>query len=224
MTNLNMPQLGLIALFCLFFTHLNAQREEVILLNIQEIDEDRYENIRGFPFIWEDWQAGIVINNKGESVEAEKINFNAHTQTFEVKKGTRFIELATEDQQEVIITSPEGPLTFKKEIHPDLPLEFNQLLYKGASLQLVKSTEKEISTKVFQNVGKKVTVEQFVKRETFYLIEKGELRRLKISKKALLKELEQSKKLDSYIKKNKLKIKNDEDLVKLFAYYESILE
>lgn len=223
MTNLNMPQLGLITLFCLFFTHLTAQREEVILLNTQEIDEDRYEDIRGYPFIWEDWQAGIVINNKGESAEVEKINFNAHTQTFEVKKGVRFIELATEDQQEVVITSSEGPLVFQKTIHPDLPLKFNQLLYKGATLQLVKSTEKEISTKVFQNVGKKVTVEQFVKRETFYLIEKGELRRLKISKKALLKALEQSKKLDAYIKKNKLKLKEDKDLIKFFAYYESII-
>lgn len=224
MTILNMPQLGLIALFCLFLTHLTAQREETILLNTQEIDEDRYEDVRGYPFIWEDWKAGIVVNNKGESAEVEKINFNAHTQTFEVTKGVRFIELSTEDQQEVVITTTEGPLTFRKNLHPDLPLEFNQLLYEGASLQLVKSTEKEISTKVFQNVGKKVTVQQFVKRETFYLIEKGKLRRIKISKKALLKALEQSKKVDSYIKKNKLKLKNDSDLIKLFAYYESIIE
>lgn len=224
MTNSNILQLGLIVLSTLFWTHLTAQRQETILLNTQEIDEERYEGIRGYPFIWEKWQSGVVIDDQGLSAEAEKINFNAHTQTFEVKKGGRFIELSSEEQNQIIINSLDEPQTFKKDIHPDLPLEFNQLLYTGATLQLVKSTEKEISTKVFQNVGKKVTVEQFVKRETFYLIQNGELRRIKTNKKALLKQLEQSKKLDSFIKKNKLKLKNDADLVKLIAHYETLVE
>lgn len=224
MTNSNILQLGLIALSTLIWTNLTAQRQETILLNTQEIDEKRYEGVRGYPFIWEEWQSGVVINSEGLSAEAEKINFNAHTQTFEVKKGARFIELASDGQNHVVITSLGEPQTFKKNIHPDLPLEFNQVLYDGATLQLVKSTEKEISTKVFQNVGKKVTVEQFVQRETFYLIQNGELRRIKTSKKALLKELKQSKKLDSFIKKNKLKLKNDADLAKLIAHYETLIE
>ena len=224
MANSNMPQLGLLILSILFCTQLTAQRQETILLNTQEIDKDRYEGIRGNPFIWEEWQSGVVIDEQGESTQVEKINYNAHTQTFEVKKGERFIEMVSEGQNQIIINSLETPQTFQKNIHPDLPVEFNQLLYNGATLQLVKSTEKKISTKVFQNVGKEVTVEQFVKRETFYLVENDQLRRIKVNKKALLKELEQSKKLESFIKKNKLKLKNDADLVKLIAHYEAIMK
>ena len=224
MTSSNMPQLGLLVLSILFCTQLTAQRQETILLNTQEIDENRYEGVRGYPFIWKEWQSGVVIDDQGGRTEVEEINYNAHTKTFEVKKGGRFIELVTDGQKQIVITSLEEPHTFQKDIHPDLPLEFNQLLYNGSTLQLVKSTEKKISTKVFQNVGKEVTVEQFVKRETFYLVENDQLRRLKVSKKALLKELEQSKKLESFIKKNKLKFKQDADLVKLITHYEASMK
>ena len=224
MTNSNILQLGLVVLSLLIGTNLTAQRQETILLNTQKIDDTRYEGVRGYPYIWEEWQSGVVIDEQGLSAQAEEINYNAHTQTFEVKKGERFIELVSEGQNQIIINSLEIPQTFQKNIHPDLPLEFNQLLYNGTTLQLVKSTEKKISTKVFQNVGKEVTVEQFVKRETFYLVENDQLRRIKVNKKALLKELEQSKKLESFIKKNKLKLKNDADLVKLIAHYEAIMK
>jgi len=133
MTNSNMLQIGLIVLSIIFWTNLTAQRQETILLNTQEIDEDRYKGIRGYPFIWEEWQSGVVIDDQGVSTEAEKINYNAHTQTFEVKKGERFIELVSEGQDHIIITSLEEPQTFQKDIHPKLPLEFNQVLYNGGS-------------------------------------------------------------------------------------------
>ena len=216
--------ISLLSIWMMTVAPLSAQRENVILTNTQQIDPNRYEGVRGSPYLFEEWYPGIIIDTEGAPMEAEQINYNAHTKSFEIKKGDRFIELDPTYNQEVRLTLEEGKtLLFKKPPHSSLPEQFVLVLYDGAQVQLIKTIEKDITSKVFQDVGKKRTVKAFAKISQLYLVENGELRRMKRNKKSVLKTFKGIEGVDAFIKKKKLKFKDDADLVEVVAFYEQEL-
>lgn len=208
----------LIGISILYTSTLSAQTTDVLLTNSKKVDKKRYKDIKGSPYLLEEWYPGIIISREAERIEVAALNYNAYTNTFEVKQEERFIELDPTWYEQIILHSEgESPATFQKGIHPSLKGNFTQILYKGKG-QLYKQSESKISKKTFHNVGKTIHVEQFVRRTTYHWVEGDAHKSFKLNKKSIVKSLGKNKGIDSYLKKNKLKLNKEEHLVKLFSF------
>jgi len=220
MTIKHFSSLFAITLF-LFTNILSAQSNEVLLTNSKKINTKRYEEIKGSPYILKEWLPGSILSNEQELTTVEALNYNAHTSTFEIKQEGRFIELdPTWYTQIVLNAESEAPLTFRKVSHPSFDGQFMQILYEGEG-RLFKQSESKISKKTFNNVGKTIHVEQFVDRTTYHWIKDATIQSFKRSKKSIVKTLGQKKVIDSFLKKNKLKLNSDEHLTQLIAHLDS---
>ena len=68
-----------------------------------------------------------------------------------------------------------------------------------------------------------IEVQEFVKRPTYYFVENGKSKSLKLKKKSILGLFSRHQStLVSFAKKNRLKLNSESDLVTLLSYYEAL--
>ena len=203
-----------------------AQNQIQIFTNAQTIDPDRYKGIQGEPMLFKDWQKGVIIDNKDSVYTNISLNYNGFEEEFEVlKAGSTFIALNNKYYKRIEIESDQamnGKLIFEKSDDPKFKGKFLQVIHKSDKVQLYKYFEARKGENVVQDVGKTRTFENFKKVSTYYIQKDGRLRVFRTKKKALIEELGQKKALESYIKKQKLKLSNDKDLQKLLAHCETL--
>ena len=208
----------LFVLFLLFCPSLIWSQSDLLFTNSQKIDQERYEDILDSPYLLDDWLPGKITDQDAEQIEAPAMNYNAHSHTFEVRKGERFIELDPTGYVRIVLTMTEkDSMVFQKPTHPAIQGNFMQLLYEGEG-QLFKQVESKISKKTFQDVGKTREVERFVARTTYHWVKADLHKRFKMSKKSIIKTFGNKKEVEAFLKKNKLKLSSDENLARLFAH------
>ena len=78
-----------------FFASVQAQKDEenALFLNSEKIDDDRYKEMKGSPYLFENWVTGTIIDLDKKTYPVSQINYNGYTQEFEVRKGDSFITL-----------------------------------------------------------------------------------------------------------------------------------
>lgn len=203
-----------------------AQNQIKLFTNAQNIDPKRYDEIKGNPMFFKDWQKGVIIDNKDSVYTSLKLNFNGFEEEFEVQRDSKnFIALDSKHYKRIVIESDEalnGQLIFEKSPTSKLRGKFLQVMHKGAKLSLYKYFEVRKGQVTVQDVGKTRVFENFQQLPSFYIYKDGKLSLLRMKKKVLIAELGRKKELESYIKKNKLSLKKDLDLQKLFKYYEEL--
>ena len=213
----------LLLLFTCFLTQ--AQEREVLLTNSQKIIEDRYEGIKGSPYAFKEWHPATIINTEAKAIEVTAINYNALTQDIEVKKASQFIALAPAWYVRIIIhVSDTEDIIFQRAFLTSLQNNFMQLVYEGDQVQLYKKIEKDISTKTFNDVGKTREVKRFVGQIRYYLVENEEVMNFKLNKKDFLKKIGNRKAVEGFLKKNKLKLNKEGDLIELMKFYDTLKE
>ena len=212
-------------LFCclsiLTTTTLLAQETDVLMTNSRSIDKDRYKGVKGSPYQFEDWRKGKIISADADVIEGVLLNFNGKTEGFEIKKGDNFIELDPKWYIRVLLEDESGEtVTFQKNFLPPLANKFTRVVYKGKNLSIVEDFIAKIEIKVVNNVGKKEEFKRFYNKRNFFLIKDKKITLLKTKKKSLYALLGHKSALESFVKKEKLRLSNEADLIKLFTFYE----
>jgi len=176
--------------------------------------------------LFKEWQIGQIIDNKDTLYTNVTLNYNGFEEAFEVKRNNNaFIALNNRYYKSIIISSDQGldgTLRFEKVPDKRYKDKFLQVVHKGDKITIYKYFEARKGEVTVQDVGKTRTFENFSKVSTYLRLEGDRLRILKIKKKSLFSELGEKKALDSYIKKNKLKLNKDLDLQKLLQYFETL--
>ena len=95
-------------------------------------------------------------------------------------------------------------------------------IFDLSKIYAAKEFHCSISEKEVQDVGKTVMMKRFFRKFNYYLVLKGELKSIKLSKKNLISTLGHKKELETFIKKNKLKVDRDGNLREIMAYYETL--
>ena len=205
-----------------------AQNQIQLFTNAQAIDPKRYDGIQGDPMMFKDWQVGVIIDNKDTIYTNLKLNYNGFEEEFEVlKTGTKgtFIALNNKYYKRIELESDKtlnGKIIFEKSDDPKFKGRFLQVIHKSDKVEIYKYFEARKGENVVQDVGKTRTFENFKKVSTYYIKKDGRLRIVRIKKKSLIEELGQKKAIESFIKKQKLKLSNDKDLQKLLAHYDTL--
>ena len=201
-----------------------AQRNDLLLTNSQSITENPYEGIEGSPFYFDNWQKGKIypISDK-EPIEEVLLNFNGYTQSFEIKKDSRYIALDEQWYTTVEIEKDGTLLSYKKGLLPKHNNQFTRLVFQGNSFQVVQDFTVSLLTREQQEYAKVKEVQRFNSHRNYYLIKNGKSKLLKLKKKAILGFFPRHKTtLEKYAKKKRLKWSSEKDMIHLFQYYEEL--
>lgn len=214
----------------LSFTVLTTLDAQIIFENAKAIDQERYGDIRGNPYYFEDWVLGEFITNRGERITDILLNYNGYSRQFEAKKGNQYVILDEDTALRIQIAQADNSVEIEEEmiifqpgLFPKRPELFCRVWYTGVQLQLIEEFNISLSTKTVQNVGKTEKFKQFMPRRNYYLKHNGKISLLKLNKKGFYKLLGQKTALESFMKAHDIDLKSPPDLVKVLQYYESEL-
>lgn len=203
-----------------------AQNQIKMFTNAQSIDPKRYDEVKGDPMYFKNWQTGIIIDNKDSVYNNIKLNYNGFEEEFEVQQnGQSYIALDNKYYKKIIIDSEEGldgKLIFEKSPVSKFKGKFLQLLHKGENISLYKYFEVRKGEVTVQDVGQTRTFENFQKLPAYYILKEGKLSVVRMKKKIFLAELGDRKALEGLMKKNKLSLNKDLDIQKLMKFYEEM--
>lgn len=206
---------------------------QTVVVGQQAIDDSRYDGKEKNPYLFKEFAKATATNSKkGETVEY-LINYNGHTKEFEfIHKGVKsemdaryydVIEVSDYTPSDYYAAKYVTPtLKFVKGINPKSPKTFGIVVYEDENLTLYKDFFAKISKKEFQDPARGVvTVETFMPNFNYFVKMGDGNKMVGFNKKKLLSALDHAK-VESFVKKNKLKIKNETELVQVIQHYSEL--
>jgi hypothetical protein len=181
----------------------------------------KYEQIKGSPYLTEGWSDGIVKLKNGKSYKARiKYDQIADELHFESNgKELLFVNPVSEFKIEVLKDGKKKDLYFRNGFAPN-PEAFYQILADGKTILLKKNRKVIVDKTPFNSA---TAVKRFEPQTRYYLYHNNDLESIKANKKSILSALEDKKDiLDKHIQKEKLDPARDEDLSELVTYYNSL--
>ena len=205
-----------------------GQGDVVIYKSPETVDPHDYSEIKGSPYMFDEWVIGTLMGKTGELIADVLINYNAYTDRFESKKDDQLIELDSKLYIRAEILPEKNPelklerkIILQKGSHYDIN-GFAQLMYFGEGIMLIKKLSVTLTTNKIQNVGKTIEVKRFGKLRTYYLVINGQIHTIKLKKKDFLKVIGKNKQLEEYVENNKLFYSKEEDIIQMLEKYEQI--
>jgi len=197
-------------------------------VNGRPIKTGQYEHISGSPYLYEDWTKGAIKLTNGTIYNDMALKYDQVEDIllFKGKDGTALevIEPITEFTLQLpgsgIAENKVFQSGFKAEKINDSKDSFYEVLADG-KVKLLKRTAKVIRE---EKAYGSATINKNIMQNVNYYISKGEtLIKIKKDKKSVLTSLQnKNSELESYLKANSLNLKEDTDLAKLIAYYNSL--
>lgn len=187
--------------------------------------------IEGSPYYREDWNPGYFIktNDKATSSYPMRFNINKNQLEFKFDENTLYIA-SPKPIKGFVLTPKNGPIiTFKQGY--DIPNSnisqntFVQVLHDGKTKLLLHHRNRLLKGHSKDMFTGKIT-DRYISESNYYLIdENGQAEQVKLREKDLLKKLAKSLKtqLKTFIDKNKLNLKSEEDVITLLAEYDRFL-
>ena len=215
--------LSIILLYLLFIpTTAPLIAQDLLMTNSKPIDKNKYRDVKGTPYLFEDWVNGKIISNDADVIDDILLNYNGESSEFEIKHNNRFIELNPNWYLRVIVTQENNEeIIFQRSFVAPLKNKFVRLVYKGKNLSLVEQFTAEIITKVFNNVGKNEELKSFYPKRQYFLVQRREATPIRLKKKNVLSVLGKKAELEAFLKKEKIKLDTEEQLIRVLKFYEN---
>jgi hypothetical protein len=202
--------------------HLLAQENnDVLFNNARPIEANRYEDVKGSPYLFEaDRQADMYLT-AGGVYENVSLNYNTYSGNWEVRKGDRFLEVVEADFLTIEVTDGDRTRSFLRNLHPRFGLRFVEMVYRGREVMVVRDFETTIATVTMQDVGATRRTKRFNNKENLVLLRRGQDYILSGNKNKTIQALGGDKALTKFVKSEKLNLRDEADLIRLLEYYEA---
>jgi hypothetical protein len=215
------------AITCLLYLGVSNHTKAQLIQNDQGAPfiGINYTDIKGHPYLFENWTEGTVKQNNGKSYTSVQLKYNL------LRDELFFKDIRTEQLLAFVIPVVEfklndkekGSILFKsgyKAIDNNSEKSYYQVLFDGGT-QLLKRTSKKINEeKPFNSAS---TIKSFEVLTFYYISNNNTLIKIRKDKKSVLAALaNQSAALENYIQEKSLNLKNEEDLIQLIQYYNSL--
>ena len=192
--------------------------------------QNKYDDISGTPYFNEQYKFANIKLAKGQGrifVHVKtRIDIAAQETYFISTNGVEaVIEAGT--VKEIFFADATADAIFQYKFQTGFPPidmktgnHFYQIICEG-NCSLLKSVTKKITERKSELSGE--VLKEFEIYENYYLFSKGEIKRLKRDKDFILAELsDKAEQVNRFIQSNKINLKNNEQLVKLINYYNSL--
>lgn len=206
----------------LFTSGILFAQPKSIFTNAKPIDENRYQDYKGSPYLFDDWVKADIYVGEEKAFEQLDLNFNGHTNEIEIRKDNQYIELDKKWYSKIEAITPEGLVVFSQGVHTFFRNNFVEVLYDGEQISLVRKFRVAVTEKEINDVGKTIKIKRFEKRFEYYFIKGDELKNVKWKKKSILSYLGHKKEIEAFLKKNKLKLTSDNGIRQTLIYFESL--
>ncbi len=198
-----------------------AQRQIKFYTNTQKVDQNRYEGVLGSAFLYKDWMNATIVDDQDSIYDNIKINYNSYEGHFEVLNNDEYIILDEKHYTKITIDTEKGPQTFEKGLNSKFKDKFYLVVHKGEKVTCYVDNAVGMTENTIQDVGKTRVQKRFKADPIHHFKIEGKETWVRLNKRKLTEVLGNKKAVDSFIKKNKLKINSASDLGKLLNHYES---
>ena len=205
-----------------------AQESEIVYTNQQEIDPERYSDIKGDPMYFDQWIIGSIMRNDAMIFEDLKLNYNGYSKTIEINKDGKLIELEGDLYLRVDIDASKNPdqagaitsedFAMQRNFHPKFGDDFVFILYHAPNITLIKQFWADVSKHEVQDVGKTVEFKRFNRKELYFVRMKGALEMVKLKRKSVF-EVFDDPRIAEYVKSQNLRLTTEQELVELAKFY-----
>jgi hypothetical protein len=206
-------------LLILFFSASVHAQIEASYANPDPITENRYIGIKGSAYLFENWLPGKIYEFEGDVFQHTKINYNTKTGKVEIQNENGSITVINEVlYHQVEIMDKDQTLTFANRLTKG-DINYYQVIYKGDQLAFLEKTVAEVKTESSSEYSAYKYTGVFSKQNQHYILKDGQIQEVFRNKKKIL-EFFNSKELEQFVKKEKIKFNRDEDLAKAFRFLE----
>ena len=221
-------------------TMLSQANNAAYNLNTRQIDieqqraafgltELEFSSIEGSPYANKNFLAGIIYQEDKAVYDKVLLRYNIFSDEIEIKKA----ENSAETSYDALIKDPKSTVKIANTIYIFVPFEgslenghYFTVISEENAFDLYKKTEVEFSASYIARTSyERDRPAKFTQKNIYFLVSKnGTFYQLPNSKSKIIKVMSSKEvEVKSFIKKNKLDIKTENDLVKLVKYYNSLL-
>ncbi len=188
----------------------------------------KYTDVQGNPYLFEQWVNGTIRLGNGKSYTNVPLRYDIVSDELQYKdnksdQALNFIDPVVEFQLMPGTESGESPMIFRNGFISDDGTSvkaYYQVLFDGALKLLKRNTKVIFETREYSSA---ITTKTFREEEYYYLYKNNKTVRIKKDKKQVLATLaDRATELETFIKSNALNLKNESDLVRLIAHYNSL--
>ncbi len=185
----------------------------------------KYTDVQGTPFLSDNWTKAIVRLKANGNFSNMQVKYDLVEDQllFRDAKSDQPMEFIDQVLEFKLVADDGSSTVYKKGFKAsdgNTSNNFYQVLYDGGTQLLKRKVKKVIEDRPYNSA---VTVKTFNEVETYYIAKANEPLKIKKDKKQILTALaDHAAELEKYFQENKLNVKDDEDLIKLIAYYNTL--
>lgn len=203
-------------------------------------DRTRIFTVKGSPYLNEKFKKGTVIN--GTTKTEALLRYNLYYDSFQMLNGNSekvfvlkapSIKIALEGKTYVLdtyeVTTKDKalyylPETFNKELNGKKIEGYFRILNEGETLLYLKTSKRVPKFSLPDHGYEQFSPTSLTKIDYYYIKRKNRpATRIKLSKKEVLYALnDKYNEVRTYIKKNKLKVKSEAEVIQILKYYDSL--
>lgn len=217
-------------ILCLSFITSNAQYD-VNIINGDDlsanssgmwvISKANSEKIEGSYRLYNnDFQTGVITTKDGKKFQVPSLNYNLKADQLEAKISKDSVyafntaSIVSVDFKDTKLKALFDPEKYRPTFYEVIGKLDNQTILKHRSVKVKPGVVNPMTQQ-------KQTPDRFVQEYTYYITnEKGGLDELKLKKRKILKLFDDSaEEVDEFVSENDLSYKDDEDLKRIFNYY-----
>lgn len=186
--------------------------------------EKQYTDVKGSPYLMDDWATGIVKLENGSTYKDIPLKYDQVSGDLLFKDGSGRTMVFADPVKEFKFTDNENGERLLRSGFKPVDVNTNQtfylVLYEGGTVLLKDLKKNMVQHRPYNSAS---TVKSIVETPAYYLVLNGELVKFKKDKKSIISVLNSAAiQLEKYMKDNDLNLKEDKDLAKLISYYDSI--
>lgn len=183
---------------------------------------------KGSPYFDEKFQLGSIIKDSLVFAENIALRYNVYDDVFIGKENL----ITVDEESKYVIKTQEYKIKMGKHLFVALPnyenpsvLQYYQILVMGGKGTLYKKNGKTFKARIMATTSLTRDVPpSFADNHQYYFADfKGNFREVPTSKKKVIElMIDKKKEINQCIDENKLNLKKEEDLIRLFRFYNSI--
>jgi len=189
--------------------------------SVQQISTSKSQKIEGTSKLFEDWQKGTVKMTNGDLITVDSLNFDIYSNNILFSYNGKEYYVSDNNKIEFFQFNNQKFINLR---NPSYPNSFFQILSDGETIKLLKLYKCSIVEGTPGNGIIDATNDKFTIMSDYYIYtaEQG-IMKFSPSKKRVLDIMsDYRKEVESFIKKNRIKFRREDDLVKLFNYLSSL--
>lgn len=183
-------------------------------------------DINGSPYEKDAFSPGKAVTKNINNSKAFLLRYNIYNDVIEIQDEKNLIGLIKSTNIYAIINGVEYHCEEFKAENNKTKKGYFILLSKGENISLFLRKTKDYKEPVQAKTSfHKNEPAAFIDSESYYFKKGNEMTSLSQNKKKILQQFpEQEDELNSYLKKEKINLKSEKDLIKLFSYLDSVLK